>query len=127
MCMKGSAGAGSQSSTKYYPEATIIYIYHNKATYNAGEDLTINHSAREILDMIKPGDVIHYIRDDGASNTEHTMVVVGKNDKGIVIAENGKQTRLITYSFILTGNYRFRILLLDNYYANINNRNNLYD
>ena len=127
MCTKGSAGAGGQSSTKYYPEANIVVIYKNKAKYKAGEDLTLKYSAREIINMIKPGDVIHSIREDGASETEHTTVVVGRNDKGIYIAENGKQTRLITYNNLLNGDYYYRILLLDNYYANPNNRNTLYD
>ena len=125
MCTKGSAGAGSQASTKYYPEADIFSILGDEVTYKSGRNLS--NSAIEILRMIKPGDVVHSISADGKSSTEHVRLVVGITENGFYYADDGQKMGFLSFSNLMNGRFRYRILLLDNYYKNENNKNNLYN
>ena len=120
LCSKGSAGSHDMTSVKYFPEADGVLINGNKVTYYSGRNLT-NYSAEQILRMIKPGDAIATGEGGG-----HTFVVVGIDNDGIYTAEDGYYMRYIKFSTIIKNNVGYRILLLDRYYDNPQNRNNLY-
>lgn len=128
MCTKGSAGATSLATTNYFPDATIIQIFRNKAKYIAGEDLTQRYSASQIVSMIKPGDALHReMYNDPNGGTVHIVLVVGKDDKYLYVAENGDKIIKYSIASIISSDYVYKVLLLDNYYANTNNLNNLYN
>lgn len=119
LCSKGSAGAQSMTSLKYFPEADGVWIINGGVGYYSGVDLS-KKSAYELVRMIKPGDAI--ATDEGGG---HTFIVVGYDQNGIYTAEDGYYMRYIKYdSMVKTGTYR--ILYLDRYYANPNNYNHLY-
>lgn len=124
MCTKGSAGASSMTSKHYFPEATSIMIQGNRAIYKWGEDLTKSYSTGEIIRMAQIGDVLYSEHADGTG--QHAMVIVGVDDSGIYIAENGRNTRKISYSAITGGSVYYRFVFLDEYYANSANLNDLY-
>ena len=71
---------------------------------------------------MKPGDVL-YSDVNGGSN--HVMVIVGIEDSAIWIAENGRKSRAISYKELKSGSHNYVILLLDDFYSNSENRNNL--
>ena len=72
--------------------------------------------------MIQPGDVLY--SDHGGSGN-HVMLIVGTDSNSITIAENGRKTRKISHSELTSGNMTYVVLLLDDYYANESNKNNL--
>lgn len=126
LCIGGTAGASSMVNVKYFKEADGVIVNGNSVKYYSGNNLT-NHSAYELVRMVKPGDLGFRERNndiDGSS--QHAFVIVGKDETGIYTANNGSYIEKITYSSMLKGEYYYRILFLDNYYANENNRNNLY-
>ena len=126
MCTKGSAGATSMSSQRYFPEADSFNIKGRKVTHKYGTNLTA-YGADALLRMIKPGDLLHSYNSDNFEETDHIMVVVGVYSDGIYIAENGRKTRSISYASILNGEKTYQVVLLENYYNNPNNANNLYN
>ena len=78
--------------------------------------------------MVKPGDIAFTARHgDNDGSSQHTFVIIGKDETGIYTANNGNYINKITYSSMLNGESYYRLLFLDNYYANENNRNNLYN
>ena len=77
--------------------------------------------------MMKPGDLIHQYKSEDLTNTDHIMVVVGIAEDGVYIAENGKNTQKILYTTFMNGERTYQIVLLENYYNNPNNQNNLYN
>lgn len=121
LCTGGSAGAYSMVSKQFFPEADGVDIIGNKVTYYTGTNLTA-YSASALVRRIKPGDAI--ASDSGGG---HAIVVVGRDSKGIYTAENGSFMRYLTYSTLLNGKVKYRILFLDKYYANSKNRNSLYN
>ena len=80
-----------------------------------------SYSADQLVRMLKPGDIIADSEGGG-----HTFVVVGYDDNGIYTAEDGYYMRSIKYSSLTNGKESYRLMFLDRYYANANNRNNLY-
>ena len=126
MCTKGSPGATTMSSKKYFPEADSFKIYKRRVTYLYGTDLTA-YGADALVRMMKPGDLIHSYEEDNYVKTDHIMIVTGVDDSGVYIAENGRKTRKIAYSSFVDGRKTYQIVLLENYYNNPNNQNNLYN
>ena len=120
LCSSGTAGAHSMTSSTYFPEADGVTIKGKKVTYYSGSNLS-NYDVNTILHMIKPGDIMATSEGEG-----HALVIVGIENDGIYTAENGQYMRNIKFSQITNGKETYRILLLDKYYANPNNRNNLY-
>ena len=126
MCTRRSAGAFSMASTNYFPEADGVRLVGRNVTRYSGNDLT-GYGADALVRMIKPGDVIARERvDDNDGGSHHVFVVIGKDETGIYTANDGYYIEKISYSYMTSGEMIFRILFLDNYYANINNKNHLY-
>ena len=127
LCSRGSAGAYGMANSKYVPEADIVNVYGSEVKYVSGRDMSY-YSASQLIRMIKPGDVLaHYnTRTDVNGSTQHTYVVIGIDNEGIYTANDGYYVKKIRFSNMLDGEYSYRILFLDNYYANQNNRNHLY-
>lgn len=147
LCSRGStfatgmAGVNTNESD-FFPGAIRIYI--NGRSFHSSPDVTIgdlssgyqqqfssvyNQSTKldsvdidKVLSLIQPGDVL-YSDVNGGDN--HVMVIVGVEDSAIWIAENGRKTRLITYDDLKSGSKNYVVLLLDAYYENSGNRNNL--
>ena len=122
MCNKGSRAAHEMFEKTYYPEATKVliapvfrYVFGNIPV----------SSAEEAFELIKPGDMLyseHYPRIVEENHGNHVMLVVGKTDNSITIAENGRDMRTISKKEILhPSKLQYGILLLDDYYANSNN------
>ena len=126
MCTKGAPGATTMSSQKYFPEADSFKIYKRKVTHQYGTDLTA-YGADALVRMIKPGDLIHQYKSEDLTNTDHIMVVVGIAEDGVYIAENGSNTEKILYTTFMNGDRTYQFVLLENYYNNPNNQNNLYN
>ena len=124
-CDRGSNGAGSLASTKYFPLADSVTIHGNSITKHFGNDLT-SISVDDLLHMIKIGDIVY--SDDGKTDdSQHVVMVIGKDDEGIYIAENGRNTRYLRFSVMTNGENNYRILYLDRFYADASNKNNLYN
>lgn len=121
LCSKGTAASHSMTSVTYFPEADGVSITGKKVTYYSGTNLT-NYTADTLVRMLKPGDIIASSEGNG-----HTFVVVGFDASGIYTAEDGYYMRNIKYSTLTSGGATYRLLFLDKYYDNPNNRNNLYN
>lgn len=123
LCSRGSAGAFSMTSTTYFPEQTTVE-FRGKTV--SGTDPRVNElSLSELVRIAEPGDTI--TSDDNATGeNDHAMVIVGKDSTGYYIAENGRKTRKISFSSITDGVKRYKLNLLDGYYANSANKNSLY-
>lgn len=127
LCSKGTAGAYSMTSKTYFPEADGVVIRGSRVTYYSGRDLT-KYSAEQLLHMIKPGDIIaQQALNDSDGSTQHTYVIIGVDNNAIYTANDGYFYKTYTFKQMLKGDMDYRILYLDNYYANPNNRNNLYN
>ncbi len=127
LCDKGTAGAFSMSSKTYFPEADGVVINGSSVKYYSGTDLT-SKSSSELVRMLKPGDIASRERNgDPNGSSQHTFVIIGRDETGIYTANDGYYINKITYSSMTNGEYYYRLLFLDNYYANPNNRNNLYN
>lgn len=126
MCTRRSAGAFSMASTNYFPEADGVRLVGRNVTRYSGNDLT-GYGADALVRMVKPGDVIARQRvDDNDGSSHHVFVVIGKDETGIYTANDGYYIEKISYSYMTSGEMIFRILFLDNYYANAKNKNHLY-
>ena len=128
LCSRGSAGAYGMASSKYFPEADIVNVLGNTVKYVSGHDMSM-YSAEQLIRKIKPGDVLAHFntKTDVNGSSQHTYVVIGIDNDGIYTANDGYYVKKIRYSNMLNGEYSYRILFLDNYYANQNNRNHLYN
>lgn len=124
LCTGGDAGASSMTSKEFFPEADGVTIYGKNVKYYNGMDLS-NLSAEVLLRKIQPGDIV-FQEIPGNNASQHTYVIVGITSDGIITANDGYYMQKIKYSTMLNGEKRYRILFLDKYYANPNNRNNLY-
>lgn len=120
LCSRGDASAYGMVNIKYFPEADGVGIAGGKVTYYSGIDYS-NYSANQLVRMLKPGDVMASSAGNG-----HAFLVIGYDSNGIYTAENGQKIRNYKYSDLTNGKETYRLLFLDNYYANPNNRNNLY-
>lgn len=120
LCTKGEAGSHGMVNKTYFPEADGVQIKSGQVSYYCGEDLT-KYSVEQLVRMIKPGDAM--ASDEGGG---HAFVVVGYDQNGIYTAEDGYYMRYIKYTNIISSGINYRVLFLDKYYANSNNRNNLY-
>lgn len=147
LCSRGStfatgmAGVLSRENENYFPGAIRVFISGSKITtkpnitigelsseyqsnlrnYSTSTKLS-SVSIDEVLSLIKPGDVLY---SDVNGNGNHVMVIVGVEDSAIWIAENGRQSRKISYSDIKSGKKNYVVLLLDDYYADTSNQNSL--
>lgn len=127
MCSKGAAGAISMSSKTYFPEGNAFLIEGNNAIYEYGIDLTRSYTVNELIHMAKPGDVLYSADWSDSSSTQHVMIIIGYDNNGLYVAENGQDTRKISYSSITGKDKHYKFVLLDNYYANTNNQNRFYN
>lgn len=130
LCKGGSSGATSLSSEKFFPGGDSFEIRRGKVTYKYGNNLTSN-SVYTLFHMIKPGDIIHtYRTDDNNGSSDHVVLVVGIENDLLYYAENGNAIKTLSYNSFLnggsTGTAVYHVVLLENYYNNVNNRNNLY-
>lgn len=123
LCSKGSAGAFSMTSNTYFPEQTTVEFRGRSVS---GTDPRVNSlTLSELVRIAEPGDTI--TSDDNATgDNDHAMLIVGKDSSGYYIAENGRKTRKISFSSITDGKKRYKLNLLDDYYANSANKNSLY-
>ncbi len=148
LCDKGStyatgmAGVNNRKDENYFPGAIRVFVtgssfytepsitigelsedYRNQllGLYNDSTKLS-SVSIDRVFSLIKPGDVL-YSDVNGGSN--HVMVIVGIEDSAIWIAENGRKSRAISYKELKSGSHNYVILLLDDFYSNSENRNNL--
>ena len=127
LCSRGTAGAFSMTSITYFPEADGVIVNGNSVRYYSGNNLT-NYSASQLVRMIQPGDIVALeSNNDTNGGSQHTFVVIGRDSTGIYTANDGYWLEKLTYSEMLNGQKYYRILFLDNYYANPANKNNLYD
>ena len=115
----GETYASMTQNTRWSPQ-TVILGGRTGGTFPGGNVYSAN--VGDLLHTYNPG------QENG-----HAMIIVGKDDNGYYIAENGRNTRLITYSNILDGRpvvngvrriYTFSIL--DDFYNNPANVNGLY-
>lgn len=125
MCSQGSAGAqsmtGAFSSTNYFPGAVRIQTSGTFKVMNNSDSTTIS-SKDEAIEAIKPGDVLY---SDNNGDGQHAMLIVGKDSDSIIIAENGRKTRRISFSELKNGSKTYVVVLLDGYYEQESNKNDL--
>ena len=124
-CDRGSASApamtGIQQGSEFLPGAVRIQLNGFKIwSTSAPTDIS---TADEAIEAIKPGDVLYSAYFD--NHGQHAMLIVGKDSDSITIAENGKNTRKITFDQLKGREKRYVVVLLDGYYANTANVNNL--
>ncbi len=124
LCSRGSTYAGGMAglTTKedYFPGAIRVMLTPSFTVLTG----SVNGASKdEVIEMIKPGDVLYSDRAGGGSN--HVMLVVGTDSGSITIAENGRKTRKIDKSKLKSNSMTYVILLLDDYYANSSNKNSL--
>ena len=127
LCDRGSRAAHEMYHTTYFPEAIKIKLSPGFQVLAGNTSIS---SSAEAFDNIKPGDMLYsenYPRDPNAKDHgNHVMLVIGKTDDSVTIAENGRNTRVISkQSFLTTTNKSYGVLLLDDYYANSNNLSGL--
>ena len=125
MCTKRSAGAWSMVNKSYFPDADGVLITGSKVEYHSGKDLT-GYDARTLVRMIQPGDVVARVDTAYSSGSYHAFVIVGKDETGLYTANDGYYMDKVSYSSMTNGDMIYKILFLDNYYANANNKNHLY-
>ncbi len=123
LCSRGSTFAtgmaGVNSNEDYFPGAIRVRLSPSFAVLSG----SLSGASREsVIGMIKPGDVLY--SDHGGSGN-HVMLIVGTDSNSITIAENGRKTRNIAHSELVSGNMTYVVLLLDDYYANESNKNHL--
>ena len=120
-CTGGSTYAIDYYSSKFLPGAIRIDLY---PTFRVWEGSTDISSSEEAFDAIKPGDLL--FSDNLSGGADHIMLIVGKTDDAINIAENGRGTRNISKSELLGSSQKmYGVVLLDDYYANPDNQNSL--
>lgn len=120
-CTKGSTYAVGMFDASLYPGSVRITLYPN---FRVTAGSTSISSAEEAFDAIKPGDLL--FSDNLRGGADHIMLIVGKTDNAINIAENGSKTRNISKSELLGSSQKtYEVMLLDDYYANESNRNSL--
>ena len=123
LCSRGSSFAVDMVKSTYFPGEVRIMIGPN---FRVVEGSTSISSAEEAFSNIKPGDVL-YSRGYPQGGSNHAMVIVGVDGGGITIAENGRKTRRISKGELLgTRDKQYDVILLDAYYSNASNKNNLY-
>ena len=126
LCTGGAAGAFSMTSKTYFKEADGVTIDGRTVKYYSGADLT-KYSSLELVKMLKPGDIAARSRHgDSDGSSDHTFVIIGRDETGIYTANDGYYINKISYSSMINGEYKYRLLFLDKYYDNPSNRNNLY-
>ena len=123
LCDKGSTFAtgmaGVNSNENYFPGAIRVQITPTLKVLNDG---SLDKTKQEVIEMIKPGDVL-YSDNNGTAN--HVMLVVATDSNSITVAENGRKTRKIAKSEFESNTMTYVVLLLDNYYSNSSNKNSL--
>lgn len=125
LCDKGSASAsemGGLEGTEFFPGAVRI-VFGGGFKVDKRSAPTSISSADEAIAAIKPGDVLYSVRPEGGGN--HLMLIVGKDDSGIVIAENGRKTRRISFNYLKGRDRIFTVILMDGFYDDPSNKNNL--
>ena len=123
-CSKKISSADGLASKTYFPEADAFRIHNKKLTHVYGKDYT-GYDKIKLLQMLKPGDVI-YTPKPTEEGQHHIMLVVGIESDAVYIAENGSKIRKITFSSLTSSGTDNTFFLLDRFYANTANRNNLY-
>ena len=123
LCSRGSTFAtgmaGVNSSEDYFPGAIRVKLAPSFSVLSG----SLSGATKEsVLQMIKPGDVLY---SDHGGTGNHVMLIVGTDSSSITIAENGRKTRKISHSELTSGSTTYVVLLLDDYYANDSNKNNL--
>ena len=125
LCSQGSAGArsmtGAFSNTNYYPGAVRIQTSGTFKVMSNSAETSIS-TKDEAIEAIKPGDVLY---SDNNGDGQHAMLIVGKDDSSITIAENGRKTRKISFNDLKNGSKTYVVVLLDNYYSDPSNKNGL--
>ena len=123
LCSRGSTFAtgmaGVNSNEDYFPGAIRVRLSPSFAVLSGSLP---GASKESVLSMIKPGDVLY---SDRGGSGNHVMLIVGTDSSSITIAENGRKTRKISHSDLTSGSMTYVVLLLDDYYANSANKNNL--
>ena len=126
LCSKGTAGAFSMTSSEYFPGADGVVINGKSVKYYSGTNLT-NYDSLTLVKMLKPGDIAaRELTTDIDGSSQHTFVIIGKDETGIYAANDGYYVDKISYSSMVSGEYYYRLLFLDKYYENPNNRNSFY-
>ena len=116
-----------ETNKTYFKEADGVTIDGSTVKYYSGTDLT-KYSSLELVRMLKPGDIAARSRHgDSDGSSQHTFVILGRDETGIYTANDGYYINKISYSSMINGEYSYRLLFLDKYYDNANNRNNLYN
>lgn len=127
LCDKGTAGAFSMTNKNFFPEADGVTINKNSVKYYSGTDLT-NYDSATLIRMLKPGDIAARERNgEPNGSSQHTFVIIGRDETGIYTANDGYYINKISYSSMIDGEYYYRLLFLDKYYENKNNRNSFYN
>ena len=123
LCSKGSTFAvgmaGVYGNEDYFPGAVRVKLTPSFSVISGNRNIT---SREEAISMIKPGDVLYSDR-NGSSN--HVMLIVGVSSDSITIAENGRRSRVIKKSELSSNSMTYIVLLLDDYYSQSSNKNNL--
>jgi len=122
MCDKGSTFAHEMFDKTYFPGATKILIA--PVFRKVFGDISVS-SGEEVYELIKPGDMLyseHFPRIAEKDHGNHVMLIVGKTETALTIAENGRDIRSISKKELLSpGRLQYGVLLLDDYYANSSN------
>lgn len=127
LCTGGSNGAESMSSQKFLPGIKLFWIKGGKLVKdnNMTEDVIKGRDANELLKSMKPGDVV-YSNNMSGSNASHIMLIVGVDDIGLWLADNGDRVQRRSYSTFLARDKMYKFGILDDYYSNAQNKNDLY-
>lgn len=127
LCKGGSNGAESMSSQKFLPGIKLFWIKGGKLERdkNSSEDVINGRNINELLKSMKPGDIV-YSNNRSGTNASHIMLVVGIDDIGIWLADNGDKVQRRAFNEFLVRDKIYKFGILDDYYNNNSNKNNLY-
>lgn len=118
LCSQGSRAAHEMFDRRYFPGSVKIMI---APEFRVVYGNTTIKSKEEVFNSIKPGDMLyseHYPRIDEKDHGNHVMVIVGKTNDAITIAENGRDIRVISKRDLLSGGrLQYGVLLLDGFYS----------
>ena len=118
LCSQGSRAAHEMFDRRYFPGSVKVMI---APEFRVVFGNTTIKTAEDAFNSIKPGDMLyseHYPRIDELDHGNHVMVVVGKTNDALTIAENGRDIRVISKRELLSpGRLQYGILLLDGFYS----------
>ena len=127
-CNSVSNGEGFNSSN-FFPEMYGFEYYEGKIKSRGTKDVTQGKTVTQLVSMLKPGDIISWVKPKQSGPTSaHVMLVIGNDGQYIYYAEDGDnfiKKSISSYSGFNT-EIKYKFSFLDDYYANQSHKNKLY-